>query len=519
MDGSIASRLPIYLVAIMLVFMSGLANAGCVISSPELGEMGEPYLTTEGAQRLTLECNLAQPAILHFPRNNVNSAELYRVSEPQMLVRQTALVSARQAFLLEPDTRTYYLDIDAEFARPIYPELSSIQEFQYFSTIHTLTISTFLGFCLALIIYVAMLGKSMRNYGFYAYSLYIGSAAVFFMLQEGILFTLFPEANYLNKVKVNLLFAGLTVFTSLRFLDHLLDFKALLKSWQRDFMRSMALIAVLIVSIQLVLPGKFTLQVNSILSTLTMLIMLSLIMSIIYAVIRKVHCARLVLIALSIMMLAMLCRLYLRDFSPFLHRYGLIIGITLEALIFAIAVARKVRKLDDDKMAAFQRAATDPLCLILNRNGWEGAAQTLLNAYNRKGGYLTVMFIDVDNFKYINDTYGHSAGDQVLRVISNILKRQCREQDIVGRLGGDEFVVLSHCHSENQSKRLVERIEQRFAKLIIHTHDQLINVTASVGGYITTKQWDDVNSLLREADKLMYKAKQERHLSFKKALP
>ncbi len=130
-----------------------------------------------------------------------------------------------------------------------------------------------------------------------------------------------------------------------------------------------------------------------------------------------------------------------------MYRYSLIVGITIEAFIFAIATSRKVKKLDDDRLSAFKRASTDSLCNVLNRSGWEGGAQSLLNNFHKEGGYLTLLFIDIDKFKEINDQYGHNAGDNVLQVVAKILKNRCREQDAIGRLGGDEFVVLSHCYS------------------------------------------------------------------------
>lgn len=117
------------------------------------------------------------------------------------------------------------------------------------------------------------------------------------------------------------------------------------------------------------------------------------------------------------------------------------------------------------------------------------------------------MFIDVDNFKRINDSFGHQSGDDVLRIISKILKGQCREQDVVGRLGGDEFVVLSYCHSCSQSKRLVKRIQHRFSDLVIQTLNAQIPVSASVGGLIIDMPCSDLEALLDQADTLMYEQK------------
>ena len=120
-----------------------------------------------------------------------------------------------------------------------------------------------------------------------------------------------------------------------------------------------------------------------------------------------------------------------------------------------------------------------------------------------------MLFIDVDNFKEINDQYGHHCGDKVLQVIAKILLSRCRDQDAVGRLGGDEFVVLSHCYSEGQSERLAARIEASLLERDIRTDNVVISVTASVGTYITNERCKDLTTLLNKADKLMYSVKEK----------
>lgn len=535
-----------FLIAALCILISESVFASCVITSPLKSKVGTPIPMVKGEQHLTLNCDLALPHIFHFPRNFVNKAVLYRLEadasktdayktnsptpnhsgtasfetassekesagrnslEAPTLTPPIELPSARQAYILPIGAASYILKVDAQFARALYPSLSTVPDFHAFNTIHTLTLSAFAGFCFALAIYVGVLGNSMRSFGFYSYSFYVASAAIFFLLQEGIFYALLPNIQFLNSVQLSVLFAGLTIFASLRFLDQLLDFKAMLKKWQRSTLHGLSLIILVLVSVQLVLSSDVSMMVNKVMSKLTLVIMAGILSAILYAAYHKVHCAKLVLLGVSTIMLAMLARFYLKDYSPFLQRYGLIIAVTIEALIFAFAAAQKVKKLDDDRMAAFKRAATDPLCHILNRDGWEGAAKILLDEFNHHGGFITLMFIDVDNFKRINDSFGHQSGDDVLRIIAKILKGQCREQDVVGRLGGDEFVVLSYCHSCSQSKRLVKRIQHRFSDLVIQTLNAQIPVSASVGGLIIDMPCSDLEALLDQADTLMYEQK------------
>ena len=120
---------------------------------------------------------------------------------------------------------------------------------------------------------------------------------------------------------------------------------------------------------------------------------------------------------------------------------------------------------------------------------------------------LLLLFIDLDDFKQINDTYGHRVGDQALVILAKILNSQSRAQDIVGRLGGDEFVVMSHCHSRNVAERVKKRIAQRLEDLIIKIDEQHIPLSASVGAQIIDTPNNDLSLLLHAADMLMYEQK------------
>ena len=372
-----------FLIAALCILISESVFASCVITSPLKSKVGTPIPMVKGEQHLTLNCDLALPHIFHFPRNFVNKAVLYRLEadasktdayktnsptpnhsgtasfetassekesagrnslEAPTLTPPIELPSARQAYILPIGAASYILKVDAQFARALYPSLSTVPDFHAFNTIHTLTLSAFAGFCFALAIYVGVLGNSMRSFGFYSYSFYVASAAIFFLLQEGIFYALLPNIQFLNSVQLSVLFAGLTIFASLRFLDQLLDFKAMLKKWQRSTLHGLSLIILVLVSVQLVLSSDVSMMVNKVMSKLTLVIMAGILSAILYAAYHKVHCAKLVLLGVSTIMLAMLARFYLKDYSPFLQRYGLIIAVTIEALIFAFAAAQKVKK-------------------------------------------------------------------------------------------------------------------------------------------------------------------------------
>jgi len=501
----------IWALTVMLA-ISSHALANCNVQHLEETAKSQSYSLAQGLQRIVLVCDVADTAILHFTRNYTSFAQLYT----EDMQRVNALQAARVSFVLPPGKRTYLLDVNAQVARPLDLKVSSFDEYQSITSVHTLTLSLFIGFCLALTVYVGILGNSIRNNGFYSYSFYVLNAAIFFLLQEGLMNIILPNVSVFNSYQLHVFFAGVTVFAAVNFLDQLLDFKVLLRSWIRFIIMGLAYLALVLAFAQIVLSIREADKVNQLLSLITLVTMVFTLSSCIYACVRKVHCSYLVMSGIAIMVTAMSFRLILNETSPFLHRYGLIIGITLEAFIFALATSKKVRKLDDDRLSAFKRASTDALCSVLNRTGWEGVTRNLLDTFNKEGGFLTLSFIDIDDFKTINDAYGHSAGDEVLRVVAKILKSRCRQQDAVGRLGGDEFVVMSHCFSKKQAQRLASRIEESLLRRDIRTANYSIPITASVGSYITGEKCDSLEGLLDKADKLMYVAKAEHKKSLVK---
>lgn len=500
---NVFSRLWLCLGLLVVSFQGG---AACEMAGEDGFAITAKVPVEAGQQRFSFVCDIDSPHILYFSDNSISFNQLY----DQDMRKISALPGAFQAYPLDPSNKLFYLDLSSQVERFLTLNVSTLADYQRFSSVHTLTMSLFIGFCLALVLYVGMLGSSMRNYGFYSYSFYVFSAAIFFSLQEGLLNIVFPDISLFSNFKLILLFAGLTVFAAVRFLDQLLDFKVLLMGWQRHFLLGMANTALALSLLQLVLPYSGAALVNHMLSLITLITMTGTLSSCVYATYRKVHCSALVMTGIAVIVLTMLFRLVFVDTSEFMYRYGLVVGITLEAFIFAMATCRKVKKLDDDRVGAFKRASTDALCNVLNRSGWESMANTILSTYNKERGYLTLLFIDVDHFKEINDQYGHHAGDKVLQVIAKILKSRCREQDAVGRLGGDEFVVLSHCYSEGQSERLAARVEASLSGRDIRTDNYVIPVTASVGAYITQERCKDLTSLLDRADKIMYHVKAQK---------
>lgn len=151
----------------------------------------------------------------------------------------------------------------------------------------------------------------------------------------------------------------------------------------------------------------------------------------------------------------------------------------------------------------------DPLTGLANRRGFENALKSALHRAEYGQTKLAVLLIDLDDFKGVNDTLGHDAGDQLLIEISDRLKATVRDGDSLCRLGGDEFVVLAkYLDCEEQAALLGERILSVFRHPILINSVELV-ISASIGIAVLGECAHDSPDLLKHADVAMYRAKQE----------
>ena len=154
-------------------------------------------------------------------------------------------------------------------------------------------------------------------------------------------------------------------------------------------------------------------------------------------------------------------------------------------------------------------ADTDFLLDISNRRGFERELQRAVAYMKRYRASGALIVLDVDRLKPINDTFGHAAGDEVLKAITCTLTRQVRASDVVGRLGGDEFALLLWNLSETDAKAKAAAFEQAIDELSFVFRGQHVNAGASVGVALLGAQSDAVRAL-EEADAAMYVRKAHR---------
>lgn len=169
-------------------------------------------------------------------------------------------------------------------------------------------------------------------------------------------------------------------------------------------------------------------------------------------------------------------------------------------------VIRDVTQLRARQREARQLAELDPLTNLANRRGFEAHLQKAIARVERTGQAASLMFIDLDRFKPVNDTWGHLAGDAVLWAVADVLRHGVRDSDVVARLGGDEFAVILAGCSLQRAARIGGDLLYGIAGLSIPWEQQYLRIGASIG-IAAIQPGMDVDGAVAAADAQCYRAK------------
>ncbi len=177
----------------------------------------------------------------------------------------------------------------------------------------------------------------------------------------------------------------------------------------------------------------------------------------------------------------------------------------VEAKSAAMAASRELNeKLQKARMAAEEQAYTDTLTGLCNRR----AADRMLSRLVESGEKFSLMHLDLDFFKAVNDTHGHAAGDHVLQQVARILKEETREEDLVARVGGDEFILLisritDHERLDGIARRIIAGLEQP-----IPYGDVICRISGSIGTTISDYyEIPEIDRMMQDADSALYASK------------
>lgn len=180
-----------------------------------------------------------------------------------------------------------------------------------------------------------------------------------------------------------------------------------------------------------------------------------------------------------------------------------VVELERRAAVLERMVARRTGELEEARRRLEQQATTDSLTGVYNRAKADELLRIEMARAERSGAPLSVLLVDVDHFKQVNDTLGHSAGDRVLRSFSRLLCDHARQTDYVARWGGEEFLIICPGTGKEEAGQLAERLRTRVES---HRFSREINVTASIG-VSELRPADTREELVSRADGAMYRAK------------
>ena len=190
-----------------------------------------------------------------------------------------------------------------------------------------------------------------------------------------------------------------------------------------------------------------------------------------------------------------------------LFYYGLPGSMVASAILTSLGVADRLRQQRHALTEAERRAKTDPLTGVLNRRSLLEQLEVACRDARANGLPVAVLFLDLDFFKSINDSYGHAAGDACLAAVIRPIQAELRQSDIIGRYGGEEFVVVLSGADAAAAEPIAERIRQRVSEARVEGHGGAIQLTCSIGVASSDPLGVWGEALIAQADTAVYAAK------------
>ena len=174
----------------------------------------------------------------------------------------------------------------------------------------------------------------------------------------------------------------------------------------------------------------------------------------------------------------------------------------------ALRLSQALKELEIANNELNTLATQDPLTNCYNRRQFFKLSEAEVSKAHRHNRELSMLMMDIDLFKKINDTYGHAAGDEALKTMSDCCQKEIRESDVLGRLGGEEFALCCPDADVEGALAIAERIRETCADLTMGPEDNPFSMTVSIG--VTALQPNDtIDTALKRADNLLYQAKQQ----------
>lgn len=188
---------------------------------------------------------------------------------------------------------------------------------------------------------------------------------------------------------------------------------------------------------------------------------------------------------------------------------GCLVGWRLKAITQLMHLHKDLDEAEKDIFKLVEVAVKDPLTNLLNRRGFDLALETEIDRSKRSGKPFSIVLLDLDNFKYINDNHGHPAGDEVLKQMSSRLSVVLRKVDMFARIGGDEFMIILPLTDSKAALLVAHKLHNAMNSQPFQINGAELKVTASIGVSSCPKNGFDRATLHDAVDAVMYKAKHQ----------
>jgi diguanylate cyclase (GGDEF)-like protein len=410
--------------------------------------------------------------------------------------------------LLEPGVSDVYIRIETPDPMVVPIRLTGADRSRIREGQQELSYGLVYGFLLALIAYNGILSATFRSSRYLLYSLYLTMFMVMNIAYTGHGFAwIWPESvrwqQWSNPVLMFLYGVSGLLFAN-RFLDLGNQFPRVQK----------AVVAYcLVFGMALATAALFDDQRHALLVAFSFVFLFTLIMPLLGAL--SVHSGQkparyFLLAAIAAMTGAVLTTLSVWGFIPFASWTfrAVELGMLADATLLALALSHQFRVLQAEKMHAEQLAHLDPLTGLNNRRSFYEKAEPLWSTAQRKRRDASVISIDIDLFKQINDTHGHVHGDETLTAIAAVLTGSIRQGDVLARWGGEEFIVFMPETNLREAVALAERLRTAIAQIRIPHAAGETRVTASFGVAQKDAAHATLDALISAADAYLYQSKQ-----------
>lgn len=192
--------------------------------------------------------------------------------------------------------------------------------------------------------------------------------------------------------------------------------------------------------------------------------------------------------------------------KPVRDKEGVVIGE-----IVALTNISRIKETEYKLKKAYEElkilASKDPLTGVYNARSYYETCDLLINGAHRNNREYSLLFIDIDYFKQINDTFGHHAGDEILKALSSAIERNLRKSDILGRVGGEEFSIFLPDTNKEGALHFAEKIRSMAENLMPVVNGNSHRITVSIGAASRMKHHKSISDIQRDADHAMYHAK------------